>query len=124
MFTRRDLTALVEQAGTFQLTNGWRIVIRAEWVDVTPARPHGLDYALILEDGDGIRLLGFDNSHGYDGAKEDEPFDHEHRANAVERALPYSFSFAGQLITDFFARCEAYCKNKGIEFEFEEDDVP
>lgn len=122
MFTRRDLNALVDLAGKYQLTNGWRVVIRAEWVDLSPGRPHGLSYAAILEDEQARRLLGFDNSHAYDGAEEDEPFDHEHRPNAVGRTFRYEFKSAGQLITDFWARCETHCNQHGIEFVFVDED--
>lgn len=122
MFGDRDLSTLIDLAGAWPMPNGWQIVIRAEWVDPSAGRPHGVSYALILQDEDQQRLLGFDNSHGYDGAKEDEPFDHEHRPNATGRTFRYNFASAGQLITDFFARCEAYCRSHGVEFVME--DVP
>ena len=32
-------------------------------VEVSPERPHGLNYSLSLHDEDGKRLLGFDNAH-------------------------------------------------------------
>lgn len=104
------------------MTNGWQIMIRAEWVDASLGRPHGLSYALILHDEHGHRLLGFDNSHAADGAAEDEPYDHEHRANAAGRTFAYRFISASQLITDFFGRCEEYCTGQGVEFAVE--DVP
>jgi hypothetical protein len=122
MFGDRDLEGLVEQAGTWSMPNGWQVVIRAEWVDVSNGRPHGLSYALILQDENRERLLGFDNSHAPDGAGEGEPFDHEHRPNAAGRTFPYKFVSAGQLMSDFFGRCEAYCVRQGVNFEFE--DVP
>jgi hypothetical protein len=124
MFGERDLEALVEMAGTFSMPNGWQVVIRAEWVDVSAGRPHGLSYALILQDEKKERLLGFDNSHAPDGAAEDEVFDHEHRPNAVGRTFPYRFTSAGQLITDFFNRCQAHCVRNGVKFEFDVGDVP
>jgi len=102
------------------MPNGWQIVIRAEWVDVSPGRPHGLSYALMLQDEQERRLLGFDNSHAYDGATEHEPFDHEHRASAVRTAFAYKFTSAGQLITDFFDRCSAYCSREGVAFVIED----
>src|SRR6266436_3699820 len=106
MFGYRDLAILIEWAGSYPVTNGWQVVIRAEWVDMSVGRPHGLSYALILQDERGHRLLGFDNSHASDGAKEDEPFDHEHRANAVGRTFAYKFNSASLLLTDFFSRCK------------------
>jgi hypothetical protein len=122
MFGDRDLEELVELAGTWTMPNGWQVVIRAEWTDVSAGRPHGLSYALILQDEKEERLLGFDNSHLPDGAIEG-PFDHEHRPNAVGPAFPYKFISAGQLTSDFFDRCKAYCNRKGVKFEFDVEDV-
>lgn len=123
MFTNRDLRALVELAGTYKLTNGWRMVIRAEWVDVSPGRPHGLSYAAILEDDQGCRLLGIDNSHAYDGAKAEEPFDHEHHPSMPGRTIQYRFTTAAQLIGDFWDRCEAHCDRCGVDFAFIEENM-
>jgi hypothetical protein len=123
MFGDRDLEELVEQARTWTMSNGWQVVIRAEWVDKSPGRPQALSYALILQDENEKRLLGFDNSHAPDGAADGEPFDHEHRANVVGRTFPYKFTSAGRLISDFFDRCEAYCLRKGVKFEFEDEDA-
>jgi hypothetical protein len=100
------------------MSNGWRVIIRAEWVDPTLHRPHGVSYALILQNEREHRLLGFDNSHAYDGAALNDLFDHEHRAPLVERTYPYHFVSAGRLITDFFAKCETYCAQQGVAFEF------
>ncbi|TXL80405.1 hypothetical protein FHP25_05080 [Vineibacter terrae] len=69
MYGHADLRGLVEQAGIYRMANGWQVVIRAEWVDMSPGRPQGLSYALILQDEQEQRLLGFDNSHAADGAR-------------------------------------------------------
>jgi len=121
MFSFADICALVEMAGTYRMPNGWSVVIRADWVDASVNRPHGLSYALVLKDECGNRLLGFDNSHPYDGAPEDEPFDHEHRPGKIGQRLRYSVVSMSNLITDFFARCETYCRAIGVAFEFEEE---
>jgi hypothetical protein len=60
MFGHTDLSALIDLAGTWPMSNGWQIMIRADWTDASPGRPHGLSYALILQDQCGYRLLGFD----------------------------------------------------------------
>jgi hypothetical protein len=120
MYLHGDLRALIELAGRYPMTNGWQVMVRAEWVDVSPSVPQGLSYALILQDENGDRLLGFDNSHAPDGAKDEGLFDHEHRANAPWRTYAYTFTSAGQLITDFFDRVRAYCKQRDIEFSFED----
>lgn len=122
MFTDRDLLALIGIAGVHQMSNGWQVVIRAEWVDATPQRPHGLSYALILQDENGDRLLGFDNAHGFDGATATDPFDHEHPAGRVGRRIEYPFTSASALITDFFERAQSYCKRREVLFEFQEED--
>jgi Family of unknown function (DUF6516) len=124
MFGDRDREELVELAGTWSMPNDWQVVIRAEWVDVSAGRPHGLSYALILQDEEKERLLGFDNSHAPDGGADGDPFDHEHRASAPGQTFPYKFISAGQLISDFFDRCGAYCALQGVKFEFDVEDVP
>jgi hypothetical protein len=121
MFTYGDLADLIDWAGIYQMTNGWQVVIRAEWVDVSAGRPHGVSYGLILQDAQGNRLLGFDNSHAPDGADEDQAFDHEHRANARGRTFRYKFTSAAQLKADFFDRVEKHCTQENIAFEFIED---
>ncbi len=35
MFGDRDWETLIDWAGTWSLTNGWQIVIRVAWTDVT-----------------------------------------------------------------------------------------
>jgi hypothetical protein len=120
MFGDRDWETLIDWAKTWTMPNGWQIVIRADWTDVTVNRPHGVTYALILQDERGNRLLGFDNSHGYDGAADDAPYDHEHPANAVWRRQPYTCLSGDRLLIDFFARCEACCARRSVAFEFED----
>jgi hypothetical protein len=121
MFNERELEGLIDQAGVFALTNGWQLVIRAEWTIVTPQRPHGLSYALILQDQKGNRLLGFDNSHAYDDAPPDAPFDHEHPPGMVNRRIRYDFISASTLIQDGFERAATYCESKGEAFDFVEE---
>ena len=78
MGSRLDWEWLADQVRPWRMRNGWRAVFRAELVDASTGRPHGWSYALILQDDQGLRLLGFDNSHAFDGAADDDPFDHEH----------------------------------------------
>lgn len=121
MFGDRDLITLIEYAGVCRVQNGWQVVVRAEWVDRTVNRPHGVGYALILQDTSKNRLLGFDNSHGYDGADRDQPFDHEHRIGRLGQRFRYDFVTAGQLIRDFTERCLACCKQFHIDFMFDDE---
>lgn len=115
-----QLAELIEQAGVWRMPNGWQVVIRAEWCDITSGRPHGLSYALILQDERGERMLGFDNSHGFDGADDDDPFDHEHRFGAAGQRFPYVFTSPGALLSDFFERVEHACSVRNVPFEFTE----
>lgn len=117
MFGYGEAAALIEMAGVVRMPNGWQIVIRAEWCDVTPGRPHGLSYALILQDENEERLLGFDNSHRFDGAADDDPFDHEHRIGKVGQRFQYKFTSPSVLITDFFDRVQSACQDRNVPFE-------
>lgn len=121
MLSAHDIDVLLGFAdqSPWRLPNGGWLVVHVEVVDQTPQRPHGLDYALVLQNSEKQRLLGIDNSHGYDGAPDNAPFDHEHLEGSVERRVPYAFRSASQLITDFFDRCEAYCKSNGIAFDLQ-----
>ncbi len=117
-----QLAVLIDQAGVWHMPNGWQVIIRVEWCDITTGRPHGLSYALILNDEHGQRLLGFDNSHGFDGAGDGDPFDHEHRFGKVGQRFQYDFKSPAMLLTDFFDRVERACKIRDVPFEFEEMD--
>ncbi|HEV7369491.1 toxin-antitoxin system TumE family protein [Arenibaculum sp.] len=98
-------------------------MIRAEIADRTVKTPHGLSYAVILQDQQGTRILGFDNSHDFDGAQDDDPYDHEHKAGRVGQRFRYRFKSPSVLVRDFFDRCEMYCERVGVPFEFVEDVV-
>ncbi|MDY4284339.1 DUF6516 family protein [Xanthomonas sp. LF06-19] len=114
------LAWLIDESGTYRLTCGWLVVIRAEWCDVSVGRPRGLSYALVLKDERGNRILGFDNSHAFDGAGPDDTFDHEHRVGKVGQRFQYDFVSPGKLLDDFWERMEAHCINKGFSFDFED----
>jgi len=121
MITDRDLQWLVDESRRYKLTCGYYLVIRAEWCDVTSGRPYGLFYGLILQDHDEHRILGFDNSHAFDGANVNDPFDHEHKAGKIGQRFRYDFTSAGQLFEDFLDRVEKYCNSNNVNFEIEDD---
>lgn len=79
-------------------------------VEVTPAKPHGLDYALTLHGPDGTRLVGFDNAHRIKGKRRTTQ-DHRHRLKAVR---PYEYRDAADLLTDFWTEVESVMREKGI----------
>lgn len=118
-----DLEALLSFAemSPFRLPDGGWLVVDVELVDVTEQRPHGLRYALVLQNAEKQRVLGFDNSHGYDGALPEACFDHEHPLGKVNKRIPYTFTSASVLISDFFARCETYCAKQGIAFDLTQE---
>jgi len=61
---------------------------------------HGkVSYAVVLCDRYGNRILGFDNSHGYD---------HEH---PPKQGKPYRFTTSERLIADFYERVDAYFRS-------------
>lgn len=103
-----DIFGLIDAAGVQQMTGGWHIAIRAEIVNATPQKPHGLDYGLVLNNPKGERILGFDNRHAFDGAGPDDTFDHEHRRGKPGQVFRYDFTSAWNLMSDFFDRVDAY----------------
>lgn len=118
MFKHADLQILVDHAGVHIMECGWQVVIRADLVDPTPQQPHGLDYALILQNERGYRIFGYDNAHAYDGAAVDDRWDHEHRTGRVGQRFQYEFSSAAELITHFFEALERYCAAQGVSSDF------
>jgi hypothetical protein len=122
MFGHIDLLLLIERTGVYRMECGWQVVIRADWVDPTPQQPHGLDYAIILQDERGYRIFGFDNAHAYDGAAEDDRWDHEHRVARPGQRFRYDFSSAGDLITHFFEKLDGHCAGQGVSSNFIMDD--
>jgi len=99
------------------LSNGWSIRFRIAEVAVTEGRPHGIKYSFTLHDVDRTRLLGFDNAHGIPRV---QAYDHRHR---FRRTAELDFRGADELICGFFAAVEQVCRQDGVAFEFETDDV-
>jgi hypothetical protein len=66
------------------------------------------------------RLLGFDNAHGIPRA---QAYDHRHRFRRTVDLMSYDFRSADELIRDFFAAVEQACRQEGVPFEFEADEV-
>lgn len=98
---------LVQDGGYWVRIEAWR-------VDACPQIPHGIRYALTLHDRYGTRVLGYDNAHAvkplrarFSGRKVE--YDHRH-AHRRDRGVPYSFSSAEQLLSDFFADVDSYLK--------------
>ena len=56
-------TLLLLDGESFVVEGNFWVKFEVKRVLVTLEKPHGLDYSLTLHDGDGKRLLGFDNAH-------------------------------------------------------------
>jgi hypothetical protein len=87
-------------------------------VEPTPERPHGLRYAFTLHDGDGNRLIGFDNAHraaplGSRFRPAGSGHDHWHRSGD-DPGRPYAFTTAEQLLADFFTEVRRVLAERGI----------
>ncbi len=109
MFALWDLELLLDQSGNVHmLEGGYHVSIRAKWLDVNVNRPHGIDYGLRLMGPKKNCVLGFDNSHGYDGAPEHVPWDHEHRHDRPGLRFAYHFRSAGDLLSDFYDRIDQF----------------
>jgi hypothetical protein len=96
-------------------TNHWvRFVARR--VEVSKARPHGLEYSLTLHGPDGERLVGFDNAHPVSGhrmtGRKATAHDHKHRMRTVR---PYEYRDAATLLQDFWNDVERVLRERGVE---------
>lgn len=100
----------------YEVGGGYWVKIEAEAVPADVGRPRGIVYSLTLHSRQGDRLIGFDNSHpvrksaGPGGAAK-PPFDHEHKR---ERAKPYEYTDAAQLLTDFWEAVELTLREEGV----------
>lgn len=93
---------------------GYWIKIEAWTVAPTEGVPHGIRYSLTLHDPSGTRVLGYDNSHAVNPSKKGFAgrrleYDHVHK-HARDKGMPYEFSDAGQLLTDFFEEVDKVLK--------------
>ena len=86
---------------------------------LTPERPHGISYALVLRRKDGGRpLVRFDNAHAVDEGgrgyrRKRAVYDHWHRTEKDE-GRPYNFTTVAQLLDDFWKEVRRALNEKGI----------
>ena len=77
--------------------------------------PHGIRYSLTLHEPYGTRILGYDNAHAVKPPKKFRhagcryAYDHRHR-HARDRGVPYEFTDAYQLLSDFFNEVDRVLK--------------
>lgn len=88
----------------------YQAVFRVTQVTATDAKPHGLDYSLVLLGPDNERLLGFDNAHPVGRQRRGEPQDHRHLRETVR---PYAYRDAGTLMADFWHAVDAILNERG-----------
>ena len=104
-------TLFIEESGNY-----W-VKFEAKEVEVSEAKPHGIDYSLTLHSKSGDRLVGFDNAHAVarsdgPGGKPIAPNDHRHLREIVR---PYKFTDAYALLKDFWKDVERVLGEEGVE---------
>ncbi len=103
----------------FEMVPGVIAEFTARRTDVTPERPHGISYALVLRRKDGgSPWVRFDNAHAVGEAgrgyrRKRTAYDHWHRT-ARDKGRPYSFTTAAQLLDDFWREVKRTLDEKGI----------
>ncbi|WP_263377976.1 toxin-antitoxin system TumE family protein [Granulicella paludicola] len=110
-------TLLLLDGERFVVEGGFWVKFEVKRMPSTPERPHGLDYSLTLHDGDGERLLGFDNAHAIregsgPGARTRIEYDHKHKG---ERVRFYDYQDAVTLLTDFWTEVDVILKERGAK---------
>jgi hypothetical protein len=84
------------------------VVFKIKRVAVSPGRPLGIKYSLVLFNAKGSRLVCFDNAHAFShgsgpGKKHSNYYDHKHIGKKLS---PYIFTDAYTLVTDFWAEVD------------------
>jgi hypothetical protein len=113
-----SLDNLLDLDGVSYVVDGpfW-VKFEAKKVPLTPEKPHGMDYSITLHDGDGQRILGFDNAHAISegsgpGAKTRIEYDHTHKGGRVRF---YDYKDAVTLLTDFWTEADKILKERNTK---------
>ena len=84
---------------------------------ITPQRPSGISYALVLRPkAGGAPWVRFDNAHAVElkgQGRKRVVYDHWHRTSEDE-GRPYAFSTALKLLDDFWREVKRTCDEQGI----------
>ncbi len=98
---------------------GFWVTFRVRAVEVSEARPHGLQYSLTLHDESDERVLSYDNAHAVDVAsgparksRRPRAFDHINRKG--RKPVPYTFTTAYKLLEEFFAEVDEILRKEGV----------
>src|SRR5580658_10272058 len=107
-------TLLLLDGESFVVEGNFWVKFEVKRVPVTVEKPHGLDYSLTLHDGNGKRLMGFDNAHSIregagPGARTRIEYDHKHKG---ERVRFYDYKDAMSLLADFWTEVESILKER------------
>ncbi len=103
----------------FEMAPGVVVEFTIRRTDMTPERPHGISYALVLRPKDGGRpWVRFDNAHAVAKGRREyrrkrAAYDHWHGTERDEGRL-YSFTTAAQLLDDFWREVKRALDEKGI----------
>ena len=84
------------------------VIFKIACTAISPVRPHGLKYSLVLLDSKGERVVCFDNAHVVSqgsgpGKKRLRQYDHKHIGNKV---TPYKFKDFHTLVADFWTEVD------------------
>ena len=83
---------------------GYWVKIEAWEVQVSEAVPHGVRYSLTLHNPRGLRILGYDNAHG---------FHHRHYMGKIEAVAFVSFELTSKLFTSEWIKIASSLNAKG-----------
>jgi hypothetical protein len=104
----------------FEMVPGVIVEFSVRRTVVTPERPHGISYALVLRRRDGGRpWVRFDNAHTVDRGgrryrRKRAAYDHWHRTE-TDKGRSYDFTTAAQLLDDFWKEVRRALDEKGIQ---------
>jgi hypothetical protein len=101
---------------TYEMAPGVIAEFAVRRTAVTPQRPHGISYALVLRSKTGgAPWVRFDNAHAVSGGgrRRRTVYDHWHRTSG-DGGRPYAFSTAFQLLDDFWREVRRTLDEKGI----------
>ena len=88
------------------------VIFKIACTAISPVRPHGLKYSLVLLNSKGERVVCFDNAHALSqglgpGKKSSAAYDHKHAGN---RVTPYIYKDAYTLVADFWVEVDRLVK--------------
>jgi hypothetical protein len=100
----------------YEMAPGVIVEFAVQRTMVTPQRPHGISYALVLRPkAGGAPWVRFDNAHAIAqrGRRRRRVYDHWHRTTQDE-GRPYEFTTAMQLLDDFWREVKRTLDEKDI----------